>query len=106
MKKILVLGAGLSTYSLIEYLLKHAEEFDWQIIVADINEQMAHDKVNGHPRGASKVFDINDDTESWRTIADVDIVISMLPAFMHHLVAKKCIDLRKPMLTASYQSLR
>lgn len=102
MKKILVLGAGLSTYSLIEYLLKHAEEFDWQIIVADINEQMARNKVNGHPRGASKVFDIKDDTESWRTIADVDIVISMLPAFMHHLVAKKCIDLRKPMLTASY----
>ena len=26
----------------------------------------------------------------------------MLPAAMHHLVAEKCIDLRKPMLTASY----
>jgi len=36
------------------------------------------------------------------TIADVDVVISMLPAAMHHLVAEKCIDLRKPMLTASY----
>ena len=102
MKKILVLGAGLSTYSLIEYLLQHAEEFDWQITVADVNEEVARKKVNGHPRGKSKVFDINDDMESWRTIAKADIVISMLPAFMHHLVAKKCIDLRKPMLTASY----
>ncbi len=102
MKKILVLGAGLSTISLINYLLDNAEEYDWQVTVADINEELARKKANGHPRGKAVVFDINDDLESWRTIADADYVISMLPAFMHHLVAKKCIDLRKPMLTASY----
>jgi len=102
MKNILVLGAGLSTYSLIDYLLKHAAEYDWHITVADVNEDVARHKVNGHPRGKAVAFDINDDTESWRTIAKSDIVVSMLPAFMHHLVAKKCIDLRKPMLTASY----
>ena len=102
MKKILILGAGLSTNILIDYLLKNAEEHDWHITVADIDEKTARAKVNGHERGSAKIFDINDDTESWRTIADNDVVISMLPASMHHLVAKKCIDLRKPMLTASY----
>lgn len=102
MKKVLILGAGLSTNSLIDYLLNNAAEFDWHIIVADIDEEVARRKVNGHKRGSAKIFDINDDTESWRTIADVDVVISMLPAAMHHLVADKCIDLRKPMLTASY----
>ncbi len=102
MKDILVLGAGLSTISLINYLLDNAEEQDWHITVADIDEKQAAKKVNGHPRGKSVVFDINDDLESWRTIAKADYVISMLPAFMHHIVAKKCIDLRKPMLTASY----
>ena len=102
MKKILVLGAGLSTYSLIDYLLVNAAEYDWHITVADINEEMARAKVNGHKYGSAKIFDINDDTESWRTIAEADVVISMLPASMHHIVAEMCIDLRKPMLTASY----
>ncbi len=102
MKRILILGAGLSTYSLIDYLLVNAAEYDWQIIVADINEETARSKVNGHKYGSAKIFDIADETESWRTIAEADVVISMLPASMHHLVAHMCIDLRKPMLTASY----
>lgn len=102
MKKILILGAGLSTNSLIDYLLNNAAENNWHIIVADINEEVARSKVNDHEYGLAKIFDINDNTESWRTIADADVVISMLPASMHYLVAEKCIDLRKPMLTASY----
>jgi len=102
MKNILILGAGLSTNSLINYLLENATKYYWQITVGDIDEKTARRKVNGHPNGSAVVFDINDDMESWRTIAEADIVISMLPARMHHLVADKCIDLRKPMLTASY----
>ena len=102
MKKILIIGAGLSTISLIEYLLDNAEENDWQITVGDISEENARRKVNGNPRGSAKVFDITDDLESWNTIANHDVVVSMLPASLHHLVAEKCIDLRKPMLTASY----
>ncbi len=102
MKNILILGAGLSTNSLISYLLENAVNHDWHITVGDIDEKTAHRKVNGHPNGSAVVFDINDDMESWRTITEADVVISMLPAFMHHLVATKCIDLRKPMLTASY----
>ncbi len=102
MKKILIIGAGLSTISLIEYLLENAEENDWQITVGDISEENARRKVNGNPRGSAKVFDITDDLESWNTIANHDVVVSMLPASLHHLVAEKCIDLRKPMLTASY----
>ena len=102
MKNILILGAGLSTNSLISYLLENATKHNWQITVGDIDEKTARRKVNGHPNGSAVVFDINDDMESWRTIAEADVVISMLPARMHHLVADKCIDLRKPMLTASY----
>ncbi len=102
MKKILIIGAGLSTISLIEYLLENAEKYDWQITVGDISEENAKRKINGSPRGTAKIFNIKDDLESWNTIAQHDVVISMLPAALHHLVAKKCIDLRKPMLTASY----
>ncbi len=102
MKKILILGAGLSTNNLIEYLLNNSAEYSWHITVGDISEETARAKVNSHPNGSAKVFDINDPLESWRTIAENDVVISMLPGHMHHLVADKCLDLRKPMLTASY----
>lgn len=102
MKKILILGAGLSTTVLIEYLLEKAEKYDWQITVGDISETLAKKKVNGNPRGNAIVFDINDELESWNIISQHDVVISMLPARLHHLVAVKCIGLRKPMLTASY----
>ena len=92
----------MSTISLIEYLLENAEQYDWQITVGDISEENARRKVNGKPRGNTKIFDITDDLESWNTIAQHDVVVSMLPASLHHLVAEKCIDLRKPMLTTSY----
>jgi len=102
MKKVLILGAGLSTISLIKYLLKNAEQNDWQVIVGDISEKTALSKINGHARGRAIVFDIYDEQASEQQIAEADVVISMLPAFMHKLVAEKCIEFRKPMLTASY----
>jgi len=102
MKKILILGAGLSTISLIDYLLKNAEENQWEITVGDIDEEMARKKVNGNPFGKHIVFDINNEELAHKSISGCDAVISMLPAFMHALVAEKCIELKKPMLTASY----
>jgi saccharopine dehydrogenase (NADP+, L-glutamate forming) len=102
MKKILIIGAGLSTNALIEYLLNNAERYDWHITVGDISDEFAKKKVNGNPRGSAIVFDIKDDFDSWNIISQHDVVISMLPAFLHHIVAMKCIGLRKPMLTASY----
>ena len=35
MKNILVIGAGRTSSSLINYLLKKSKEFDWAITVAD-----------------------------------------------------------------------
>ncbi len=102
MKKILILGAGLSTISLIDYLLKNAEENQWQITLGDIDEKLARKKVNGSPFGEAIVFDIDDEQFARKTINEHDVVISMLPAFMHMKVVEKCIEYKKPMLTASY----
>ena len=102
MKKVLILGAGLSTISLIKYLLKNAVVYDWQIIVGDLSEKAAHEKVGQESRGKAIHFDIADETESRKIIAEVDVVISMLPAFLHAKVIEKCIEFKKPMLSASY----
>ncbi|MBU2555783.1 MAG: saccharopine dehydrogenase NADP-binding domain-containing protein, partial [Bacteroidetes bacterium] len=67
-----------------------------------ISEKTALSKINGHARGRAIMFDIYDEQASEQQIAEADVVISMLPAFMHKLVAEKCIEFRKPMLTASY----
>ena len=104
MKKILVLGAGLSTSCLINYLLKHSESSDWMVIVADSNLQTAATKVNNHPRGEAVVFDIFNQPERKRLISMADLVISMLPARFHPMVAEACLEEGKSMLTASYVS--
>ena len=104
MKKILILGAGLSTTSLIEYLLNNAAENNWQITVGDLDIRVAQKKVNNHECGSAIFFDINDNELCTNSIKENDVIISMLPAMMHPVIAEKCIEFKKPMLTASYAS--
>ncbi len=104
MKKILVIGAGFSTHVLIEYLLKHAEANDWNIVVADINEQAAQKSIGSNPRGKAIKFDINNDKQRESEIKNSDIVVSMLPARFHILPAKTCLKFGVNMTTASYIS--
>ena len=51
MKRILVVGAGLSATSLIDYLLSKSEEHDWNVVVGDYDFNLAEQKINNHPRG-------------------------------------------------------
>ncbi|MCF8227812.1 MAG: saccharopine dehydrogenase NADP-binding domain-containing protein [Bacteroidales bacterium] len=104
MKRILVLGAGLSASSMIKYLLDHAEDNDWKVIVADQSKALAKNKIAGHNRGEALFFDVFDRELRTRLISSVDVVISMLPARFHYLVAQQCIESGKHMITASYIS--
>lgn len=104
MKKILIIGAGLSSSSLIKYLLDHSAEYDWKVLVGDISEETAKAKVNGHENGLGFKFDVNDAGQKERLIQEVDIVVSMLPAYMHFTVAEACVRHGKHMVTASYVS--
>lgn len=104
MKQILVLGAGLSSPTLIRYLLEHAEENKWFIRVGDYSEETAQKRVNGHSHGEAFKFDVYNDDQRTKEIRKANIVISMLPAKMHFLVAKTCIRFKRDMVTASYVS--
>ncbi|MDF1549610.1 MAG: saccharopine dehydrogenase NADP-binding domain-containing protein, partial [Bacteroidales bacterium] len=104
MKKILIIGAGLSSSSLIKYLLDHSVEHDWKVLVGDISEETAKAKVAGHENGLGFKFDVNDAGQKDRLIQEVDIVVSMLPAYMHFTVAETCVRYGKHMVTASYVS--
>jgi len=102
MKKILVLGAGLSTTSLITYLLDHAQNENWKITLGDLDEGLAQKKINGHPHGSAIMFNICDLASHMSSIIEADLVISMLPARFHHFVAEACIKHNKTMVSASY----
>ena len=104
MKKILILGAGLSSSSLIKYLLDNSSEHNWKIRVGDVSLGIATKKIENHENGEAIKFDVFDKQQRDKEIENTDIVISMLPARFHHLVADKCVEAGKHMITASYVS--
>ncbi len=104
MKKILVIGAGRSTSSLIQYLLFNAEQEGWFITIADQSKELAMKSAKDHERAKAIAFDVNNEEERIRLIDESDLVISMLPAHMHISVAKDCVKYKKHMVTASYVS--
>ena len=104
MKKILVIGAGRSTSSLIQYLLFNAEQEGWFITIADQSKELAMKSAKEHERAKAIAFDVNNTEERERLIDESDLVISMLPAHMHISVAQDCVKYKKHMVTASYVS--
>jgi saccharopine dehydrogenase (NADP+, L-glutamate forming) len=101
-KQILILGAGKSATVLIQYLQKKALENNWYIILADNDIKLAEKKWNHAKNGHAISFDIQNDIERSKYITNVDVVVSMLPASLHFIVAKDCLKLNKPLFTASY----
>lgn len=104
MKNILIIGAGLSTYNLVEYLKTQASNRNWKIVIADKSLETAMARANSHPNVTAVALDVSDDEHRTKLILDADVVVSMLPAHMHVVVAKDCISQNKHMVTASYIS--
>ena len=104
MNRILVLGAGRSSSCLISHLLKDAQIQGWHVVVGDVSEQAARDRVGTSTNGKAISFDITDAESSKAAIAAADVVISMIPAHLHAMVAKICLVEKKHLLTASYVS--
>ncbi len=104
MKTILILGAGRSATSLIEYLIRNSMENDWVIRVGDYDESVAREKCRNSSRAEAFQFDINHPEQCSVEVAKADLVISMLPAAYHPMVARQCLSHSVHMLTASYVS--
>jgi len=104
MKRIILLGSGLSATNLIKYILEHSEEHDWHLSIGDINPEVPRQKVKGHHRASVFHFDIFDDNLLKTSLQGADVVISFLPAAFHPKVATACLEARVHMITASYVS--
>ena len=104
MRKILIIGSGKSSSYLIKYLLSKSEKENLFIIIADKYIAKTKALLNNHSNSKALKLDVFDNVSRAKEILAADIVISMLPARFHLMVAKDCIKHSKNMLTASYIS--
>lgn len=104
MQNILIIGAGKSSTALINYLLDHASTEQWNITIAEKDLTLAEAKINGHKQAKAVPFDVFDAESLSQLVSEHDLIISMLPASLHIHVAKKCAELQKHFLTASYMT--
>ena len=104
MRQILIIGAGRSASSLIQYLLNKSVAENLHLVIGDISLDLAQKKTNNHPNATAIALDIFNANQRKTAIESADIVISMLPAHMHIEVARDCISCKKSLVTASYVS--
>jgi saccharopine dehydrogenase-like NADP-dependent oxidoreductase len=102
MRHILIIGAGRSASSLIQYLLQKSDIENVHLIIGDLSLALAEKKTNAHPNATAIALDIFDTKQRSEAIHKADIVISMLPAHLHIEVARDCIVYKKSLVTASY----
>ena len=104
MRTILIIGAGRSASSLIQYLLNKSVKENLHLVIGDLSLNLAQKKTNNHPNATAIALDIFDEDQRKKAIQIADIVISMLPAHLHIEIAKDCVIYKKHLVTASYVS--
>ncbi|MCU0418787.1 MAG: saccharopine dehydrogenase NADP-binding domain-containing protein [Cyclobacteriaceae bacterium] len=101
MKHILVLGAGRSSSALITYLAQYCHTHGHRLTVGDAQRALVQERAT--PPAEAIAFDIHDPA-SEEVLRTAHVVISLLPAFLHPMVARLCLKHGIHLLTASYVS--
>lgn len=104
MPTILLFGAGKSAISLIDYLADSCGDGLRKLLVADLDLAMAASKLKGRPYTESVPVDLEQEDSRQALIRQADVVISMLPAGLHPILAADCLKLGVHFFTASYES--
>jgi len=73
MKKVLVLGAGLVSKPLVDFLLAQP---DFHVKVASRTVSKAEKLVGDHPRGEAQSLNVNDTDELRNLISEADLPIT------------------------------
>jgi saccharopine dehydrogenase-like NADP-dependent oxidoreductase len=102
LKTILVFGAGKSATVLIDYLKTTVSEKNWKLIVADANAEQVRAKLGDARNTEAIEVNVTDADERRMLIESSDIVISLLPPFLHIHVVKDCVAVGRNLLNASY----
>jgi saccharopine dehydrogenase (NADP+, L-glutamate forming) len=103
-KTITILGAGRSSTVLIEHLAYSSRQKGWKLRVGDMDLEMVKAKLDGFNWVDPFAFQLDDAAALDEIVRQSDVVISMVPASMHGVVAKACLAYGKHLLTASYNT--
>jgi len=104
MQTILILGGGKSSTYLIDYLADSCALKPRRLILADLDLAPAASKLRGRFNTEARQLNIENESLRKEMIASSDLVVSMLPAFMHPILAQDCLELGKHFFTASYET--
>lgn len=85
---------------MLTYLAENAIEYKWYIKVVDNQKSDFIDELNIE----FEKLNVKDEVAREVEVKNADLVISMLPARFHKLVANSCLKFSKDLLTASYEN--
>jgi saccharopine dehydrogenase-like NADP-dependent oxidoreductase len=107
-KKVVIFGSGLVAEPLLDYLLQREENY---ITVASNNVEQAKEmcykkytKIKKERLVALYIDVVKEHKAVENLIKNCDLVISLIPAFLHIYVSNVCLELKKNLLTTSYIS--
>ncbi|KAL0482188.1 saccharopine dehydrogenase LYS [Acrasis kona] len=103
-KRILLLGSGYVTTTVVEYLTRRPENI---LTLANRTVENAEKRSNDGVKDRIKVVQLdleNDDAKLEQLVRENDIVISLVPYLYHVKVAKVCLQEKKHLVTTSYIS--
>lgn len=99
-KKVVVLGAGMVSAPLVEYL---ARDKNIDITVCSHLKEESDRLANKYPGVQSQYLNVSDNSNHLRDLCEEsDVVVSLLPYSLHGLVARHCVDAKTHLVTASY----
>ncbi|XP_033017912.1 alpha-aminoadipic semialdehyde synthase, mitochondrial [Lacerta agilis] len=99
-RKILILGSGYVSGPVIEYLTRDPSI---EITAASVMKKQLEQLAKKYSNVVPVVVDVTEDEKRLESMVKKhNLVISLLPYAFHPVVAKKCIDNKVNMVTASY----
>jgi saccharopine dehydrogenase (NADP+, L-glutamate forming) len=98
MKKVLILGAGLVSKPMVEYLLGN----NFRLMIASPMKERADEMIRGNQLGDSIDWSMDDHDTLGKLISEYDITVSLLPYIYHADVARICLLHGKSLVTTSY----
>jgi saccharopine dehydrogenase (NADP+, L-glutamate forming) len=102
MKRIFIFGAGKSAFYTIKYLAHLAHQGLLQLTVADSSTENLEHCRNEFPLLPIVSLDVMDEPYRRQMVESHDIIISLLPARFHSLLAQDCLTFGKNFINPSY----
>ncbi|MBL7812957.1 MAG: saccharopine dehydrogenase NADP-binding domain-containing protein [Bacteroidetes bacterium] len=101
---VLVLGAGRSSWYLLDYLNRTALSEGWSVLACDMDIAALQKRTGGMQAVTGMQLDVENSTALEEQIKQSRVVVSLLPPSMHSRVATLCLTCNVHLATASYVS--